>query len=394
MIRIVKGHLASFYNKISKRIIIKLLLIIILPNMIFLFMIQHLMNQHLKQQALELDNMLFVLNHAVSREISGLFNSMSALSNEIAVSPDVQRILTGKYPLLMTGYPYDIWYKEQLSDNAYLNNRTMEEILSHYRILWDVFSIAVISRDHDIYLSTSPIFNYHITPSDLKNSHAMQSVESGDCPGFFWSVNDALTKDHSVITLTRRIHSIDEPNHVAGYIMINLSLEKIKTSFRTYSYYDTMLFGFINENSQEWMLYDGHQITGGSTPPFDDFEDGFRSVIWQDQSWHLYLSTNGSGNHIIAGIDESYMKQRFLSFRKSLYLSYVFFLLVAIFISVYGTKSITSRLHQLEKAIRSFGGKNWKTRISLQGNDEVQMIGNTFNEMAHHIEELLSLIHI
>ncbi|SMP65289.1 sensor histidine kinase [Anoxynatronum buryatiense] len=389
MIDITKHHLASFCNKISRRIIYKLLLIIILPNMIFLFMIQHLMNQHLKQQTLEMDNMLHVLNHAVSREISSLFNNMRALSSEVIVNPDVQRILTGKYPRLMTGYPYDIWYKEQLSDDRYLDNRTMEEILSHYRILWDVFSIAVISCSNDIYLSTSPIYDYHISPSDLKNSHVLQSVQFSDSSDFSWSVNDALTQDHNVITLARQIHSIDNPQEIAGYIVINLSLEKVKNSFYTYSYYETMIFGLIDENGQRWMIYDGHEISGGNTPPFDDIRDGLFSSFWQGQPWHLYLSINESGNHIIAGIDESYMIQRFNDFRKTLFLSYTFFLLAAIFISIYGTKSITDRLHQLEKAIRSFGDKNWKTRISLRGNDEIQMIGNTFNEMAHHIEDLV-----
>lgn len=365
------------------------MLIIIIPNIIFLLIINQLMNQHLQQKSLETDNILYVLNHAVSREMSGLFNNIGSLTNEIMVNPNVQRVLTGKYPTLMTGYPYNIWVKEELNHDIYVNQRTMEEILSHYRILWDVFSIAVISKEKEIYLSRSTTYNYEITTSDLKHSLIIKEIEESQNSGFAWSVNDVLTKNRDMITLVRKIYGINQPQEVIGYIVVNLSLEAVRDSFKTYNYYDSMIFGLVNEAGNRWMIYDGKEIIGGNGPLFNDVQVGFDSIDWKGRPWHINLSQTEEGNYVVSGVDEDFIVQQFSEFRQKLYLGYAFFLFLAFFISIKGTRSITERLRMLEKAIRNLGLKEWKTRIPLKGNDEIQMIGSTFNDMASHIEELI-----
>lgn len=390
MLSDMKERLTSWYLKFSRRISYKLMLTMIIPNIIFFFMMNQLMNQQLKQKTQEMDNMLYVLNHAVSREMSGLFSNISSLTNEIMVNPSVQQILTGEYPTLMRGYQHNTLFSEDIYSDKYVNRRTMKEILDHYRILWDVFSIAVISKENDIYLSsTSAVYNYEITALDLENSIVMKEIRERQGPGFAWSVNDALTKNRDTITLVRKIYGINQPQEVIGYMVVNLSLEAVRDSFKTYNYYESMVFGLINESGDRWMVYDGKEILGGNGSLLKDVQVGFSSINWKGHPWYVSLSITEEGNYVISGLDKGFMEQQLLKFKEKLYLGYIFFLCIAFFISIRGTKSVTDRLNMLEKAIRNFGLKKWKTRIELKGNDEIQTIGNTFNDMASQIEALI-----
>ncbi|WP_248930093.1 sensor histidine kinase [Paenibacillus hamazuiensis] len=386
------GRLTSWYRTLSRRIFVKLILLIVIPNLLLLAIINQLMNKQIKQKTEEMDNTLYVLEHAASREIRAIFSDVTTLTNQILIEPDVQHILKtgadgGSGPA--SGSPTD----ERLAlRDKYIRQDTMRSILSRYRLVWNnIFSIAVIDRRGEIYLNTSE--NYQFDHNDMGRSLLLAEVASPDQSGLAWSTNDALTKNADMITIARKIYGVDQPRQVIGYVVVNLSLEAVRSSFETYNYYDQMIFGLVNQAENTWMIYDKKKMTGGHGRLFSDRMAALNGHLTQPEfrgrSWRTVVMQMEKRDYLFVGLDAEYISETSSRFRRELYYGYVFFLFLSVFISILGTKVLSARLGKLNQAMRKFGQERWGTRIELKGNDEIRIIGDTFNSMASHIEGLL-----
>ncbi len=384
--------LLGSYQVISRKILVKLIMFIVIPNILFLLIINQLIMNQIQQNAEDIDATLHMLGHATSREINTLFNDVTILTNHILVEPDVQRILSKS--VVSEVAPWQFEYSLTETENTYDDQETMYAILSHYRLIWNnISSIAVISKEGDIYLNAFAGADYQITGSDLAESFLYKEVSSPEHTGLAWSVNDRLTQDTNMITIARKIYGMYDSTQIIGYVVVNLPLDAIKASFEVYNYYEGMIFGIINKTETSWMGYDHVEIIGGhaETLPFSvqNRPDELSSLEWNEEIWRTEVTRMENQDYLFVGLNEEFIKQQTTDFRNNLYLGYAFFFLLACFISLQGTKTISTRLGNLNRAIKSFGQKKWGTRIELKGNDEINDIASTFNSMAKQIEELL-----
>ncbi len=377
------------YKTLRRRIFVKLILIIILPNLLLLVIINQLMHNQIRQKMGEMDSTLIVLEHATSRELRAIFNDVTTLTNQILIEPDVQRILSDSIK------PTDLGSSQNLSSRInlnYINQESMRTVLSRYRLVWNnIFSIAVIDTKGEIYLNTSE--NYQITPSDLDHSVLFKEVSSSRQSGLSWSVNDVLSKNTDMITIARKIYGVNSPRKVIGYVIVNLSLDAVRNSFETYNYFGQMIFGLVNNTDSTWMIYDKKKIFGGygRLLPYSlgDIHTDFARIELSDRSWRTVVRQTERQDVLFVGLDAAYIEKQSIEYRNKLYFGYAFFLMLAVLVSLVGTRVLSKRLGKLNRAMRLFGQKQWGTRIQVKGNDELSIIGHTFNSMVLHIEKLL-----
>lgn len=393
MLNRLSRYLFQWYTTLNSKIFIKLILIISLPNLLLIAVIAQLMYDQIEQKEAEMNNTLYVLEHATSREIRAIFNDVTTLTNQILIEPDVQRILASAKQSKEDGTAGRRLDENALLQEKYSNQHTMRNLLSRSRLVWNnIFSIAVIDMNGEVYLNTSE--NYQINPEDLERSKLFKTVISAEQFGLAWSVSDALIKNEDMITIARKIYGVTQPTDVIGYVIVNLSLDAVRSSFETYNYYGQMIFGMINASESAWMVYDNKKIQGGTGQLINqaagDIASKLTEVYLNDRIWRTVLMQMDRQGYLFVGLDKEFILKETEEIRKKLIYGYVIFLLLALIVSMWATKILSQRLRQLIKAMRKFGQKKWGTRISLKGNDEIRIIGDQFNLMASEIEELMT----
>jgi two-component system sensor histidine kinase YesM len=394
MFKRLYGFLTQGYKTLNRRIFFKLVLLIAVPNMLLVIMINQLMDKQIEQKAEELNNTLLVLEHATNREIGALFNDVTTLTNQILIESEVQRILSAsrKASIEKVNEPASLQNEQKTLFETYANQAVFRDILSRYRLVRNnIYSIAIIDMNKGIYLNTSE--NYQIYPEDLSKSELLKQVALPEQKGLAWSVNDALTKNADMITIARKIYGTNQPENVVGYVLVNLSLDAVRNSFETYNYFGDMIFGLINKTENTWMIYDNKQISGGYGKLDLDLQNNhglpLSDTSYNDKKWRTVTRNLDMGDRLFIGLNTEYIDKQAVQFRNNLYFGYVFFLILAIFISLNGAKVLSQRVALIIKAMRQFGQENWGTRIHLKGKDEIRIIGDTFDSMAARIEELL-----
>lgn len=391
----LRGVLNRWYNQMSRMIFTKLLLLLLIPNLLLVFVIQQLTDRQVEQKASEIHNTLLGLEHAVNREISALFGVVTTLTNQLIIEPEVQRILTyswreGMAPGAAPSSDAELRKLQMLYDNQAL----MQSLLSRYRLVWsNIYSLAIVDTQGNVYLSTAQ--SYQIYPADLQASRLLKADSDDPLP---WSINDALTKNENMITISRKIYGTTMPQQVIGRVIINLSLSEIQNSFDTYNYFGKMVFGLSNASGNGRMIYDGHRFSAerDETLSFVEFGERQADVSFHDTSWNMIVRrmegpfSTGTRNYLFIGLDNAYIRENTESINDNLIFGYAVFLVVALGISLFGATVMSRRIGRVLKGMRQFGQENWGTRIAVKGSDEISIMGSTFNSMASHIENLLN----
>lgn len=393
MLKPLFRHLSRWYTTLNSKIFIKLILIISVPNLLLIAVIAQLMSDQIEQKEAEMNNTLYVLEHAASREIRAIFNDVTTLTNQILIDPDVQRILASAKKTMEEGDAGRLLDENVRLQERYANEHTMRNLLSRSRLVWNnIFSIAIIDMNGEVYLNTSE--NYRIYPEDLERSELFKTVISAEQSGLAWSVSDALIKNKDMITIARKIYGVTQPTEMIGYVIVNLSLDAVRSSFETYNYYGQMIFGMIHASENGWMVYDNKKIQGGTGPLIDqaagDIASKLTEVRLNGRIWRTVLMRMDQQDYLFVGLDKEFIHKETKEIRNKLIYGYVIFLFLALIVSLWATKILSQRLRQLIKAMRKFGQNMWGTRISLKGNDEIRIIGDQFNLMASEIEELMT----
>ncbi|WP_248924090.1 sensor histidine kinase [Paenibacillus hamazuiensis] len=396
MIERLRHFLNRSYNTLSRTIFVKLLLLLLIPNLLLVFVIQQLTDRQVEQKASEIQNTLVGLEHAVNREVSSLFGVVTTLTNQLIIEPEVQRILLyswregrGSHPGATPTPDAELRKLQMLYDNQ----AAMLSLLSRYRLVWtNIYSLAIVDTQGNIYLSTAQ--NYQIYPQDLAASRLLKAASNDPLP---WSIDDALTKNENMITISRKIYGTTMPQQVIGHVIINLSLNEIQNSFDTYNYFGKMVFGMYNASGNGRMVYDGRRFSAEeeNVPLFAESGEIQQGVPFRNASWNMIVrqmegpSALGARNYLFVGLDDRYIREQTKAISDSLKYGYAVFLAMALGISLWGATVMSRRIGRVLKAMRQFGQEQWGTRIVLKGSDEISIMGNTFNSMASHIEELL-----
>ncbi|SDD96345.1 HAMP domain-containing protein [Paenibacillus sp. UNCCL117] len=390
-----RSLLNRWYNKMSRMIFTKLLLLLLIPNLLLVFVIQQLTDRQVEQKASEIQDTLLGLGHAVNREISSLFGVVTTLSNQLIIEPEVQRILTyswreGLAPNANPSADTELRKLQMLYDNQAL----MQSLLSRYRLVWsNIYSLAIVDTQGNVYLSTAQ--NYQIYPEDLGASKLLKADSDDPLP---WSINDALTKNENMITISRKIYGTTMPQQVIGRVIINLSLREIQDSFDTYNYFGKMVFGLSNASGNGNMIYDGRRFSAehDEALSFAEFGERQTDVSYHGTSWHMNVRqlegpfSADTRNYLFVGLDNAYIREKTKSISDNLIFGYAVFLIVALGISLFGATVMSRRIGHVLKGMRQFGQEKWGTRIAVRGSDEISIMGSTFNSMASRIEHLLS----
>jgi two-component system sensor histidine kinase YesM len=393
MIHMVKGlkSVYQWFATLRRRIFLKLILMIAIPNLLLIVVITQLMSAQINNKINEMNDTLFVLEHAASREIRAIFNDVTTLTNQILIEPDVQHVLLSGWQSKMGNEVKEITDDRMMLEEKYSNQNVMRDILSRSRLIWNnIFSLAVLDVNGEIYLNTSE--NYQIYPEDIKNSELIKFASSPDQYGLAWSVSDVLTKNNDMITIIRKIYGVNQPRDVIGYVIVNLSLNAVRDSFETYNYYDQMIFGMMSASENAWMVYDYKKIQGGvgkliQNDP-EEIDSKLTDVVLNDRTWRMVLKQSNQ-DYLFVGLDNEFIRKQTEEIRKNLVYGYILFLLIALIVSIRGTKTLSTRLGMLIRGMRKFGQEKWGTRIQLKGNDEIRLIGDQFNVMATQIERLM-----
>lgn len=378
----------------SRTIFTKLLLLLLVPNLLLVFVIQQLADRQIEQKEREIHDTLTGIEHAVNREISSLFGVVATLTNQLIIEPEVQRILVASWrEMHATAAPHAAGAELHKLQMLYDNQAAMQSLLSRYRLVWtNIYSLAIIDTQGNVYLSTAQ--NYHIDSEDLQASQLLKADSDDPLP---WSVNDTLTKNENMITISRKIYGTTMPQHVIGQVVINLSLNEMKNSFDTYNYFGNMVFGLYNASGNGRMIYDGSRFSAGEGEALPLAEAGSRQsdVLFRNVSWNMLMrqvegpAAADTRNYLFVGLDNRYIQEQTAAVRSSLKYGYAIFMVMAFGISLLGAAVLSRRIVHVLRAMRQFGQERWGTRIALQGSDEISVIGHTFNSMASHIEELL-----
>ncbi|SES11647.1 sensor histidine kinase [Salipaludibacillus aurantiacus] len=381
------------------KVFYKLLILVIIPNLLLLGVVSFFIVLQTNRMEEERFSALLALKQSLDNEIISLFDETNQMVNNVIIDEQIQETLERVNPLSTVNQESAIFGEEQYVTNDYTVLTNMRTALSSYRLSrGNIHSIAVVDLEETIFLSSTSAESYVITRGDLENSRVYGTAQSRD-GGLFWSVNDALTKNRDIITFARQIPSVDQPQNIIGYALVNVYLESLQGRLRTSIDDPHVLFGLTDTVNGESIIFQDGEIVQEKADigleisrqlAYQPADEPFIPVITSAGDWYVSASSLSNGNELVIGYDKAVMNRELNATKTLLYSGMVILVIISLAASFKGAKIIAARLHMLSDAIMKFGKGSLDERVKLKGQDEISDIGDQFNDMAVQIRQLLT----
>ncbi|WP_280771675.1 sensor histidine kinase [Salipaludibacillus daqingensis] len=384
------------------KVFYKLLILVIIPNLILLGVVSFLVIQQTNRIEAERFNSLLTLKQSLDNGISSLLDETNETVNNIIIDPQIQETLERVNPdsnvrdtaSFMNG---DISDQEYISSD-YTTLTNMRTALSSYRLSrGNIHSIGVVDLEENIYLSSTSSQSYLLTRNDLRDSEIFNAAHANDS-GLIWSVDDTITKNQDIVTFTRKIPSVDQPQNIIGYAIVNLFLNSIEGTLGQYIDDPNIVFGIIDNMSNQSIIFQGNHILQNNSEfghVVNDNQEALRqttsfvALTIDHGQWYISSSDLDTNQQVFIGYNKDVMNAELNETKTLLYSGMFILVMMSLFISLKGAKLIASRLNALSQSIKKLGEGSLKERVHLKGKDELADIGDQFNHMAADIEQLL-----
>ena len=222
--------------------------------------------------------------------------------------------------------------------------------------------------------------------------------------GYIWQAKKQANFDGSetpVLSITRSLNDINDITKELGMLEINISEKKLANIYKNNLGNSTGEFFIVNGDNRIISALDNdklykpidiavfQKITGNSKK-FGDFI----SVLRQGKVLVTYYRLDNTQWFLINYVPLSDLFKEIRAMRAqmltSIFLSFLVFSLLTIFF----IEKFLSPLKEVRKVMRKLQNGNFDVRLNLRGNDEIVLLGESFNQMSEKLRDLMNQVYL
>ena len=319
--------------------------------------------------------------------LDALLTGIEDISLQIVSSVDIQRLIAG---IAGSG--------DSAADRSFAAElrQKLSQILSSKR---EIVGAQILMADRELAITSGE----RMVPEDYKKSEEYTKALARPEP-VYWR---GTTRNQSpsmlyeyLTTLTRKMY---DPS--SGKVMATLVLGTKEFALAdTFSYIDLGPNGFVFIMDKEGKIV-SHLSKKKLTQPAEysfvptivHAEDGdprvFASSLEGQKFMISYTKSTATGWYVVSAIPYSYLMDRIVSVGKySIQLDLVL-LVLAVAISLSISISISRPVQRLAAAMRQVEGGDLKAFVNLKSNNEIGVLGSSFNRMLKRINQLIDRVY-
>lgn len=274
---------------------------------------------------------------------------------------------------------------------AYLHMPSMQISLYGYIMTKKyVYSIDVLGAN-GISLDTSGA-------ADNIDTAEIEKINQLDGTGM-WSSGDLVVdhKDTKVLSYSRLMRNVNDISKVLGMIRINVSTPEIRNIYAQKM--DQGLFYIMNQKHEILSSLNENEIGKRMAPEYlsskilNDMDGYYTDKIQGQKYLVVYDTLPDTGWKLIRLVPLNLVtKQSMIIKRVTLYSILICLFISGLFISFFNFK-VLQPLKQFRKLMKNLENENFNMKMKISGNDEMALLGLSFNKMSRRLDELINEVY-
>jgi two-component system sensor histidine kinase YesM len=319
--------------------------------------------------------------------LDALLTGIEDISLQIVSGVDIQQLIRD---IAATGD------REKESHAAAKLKQKLSQILSSKR---EIVGAQILMADQELAITSGEM----MVPEDYKQSEeyrrALARAEPVYWRGTIRNRSPSMLYEY-LTTLTRKIY---DPSTGKVAAMLVLGTKEFALA-DTFSYIDLGPNGFVFIMDKEGKVV-SHLSKKKLTQPADysfvpqirSARDGdprmFSSSLDGQKFMITYAKSTATGWFVVSAIPYSYLMDRIVSVGKFSIQMYLILLVLAVAISLSISISISKPVKRLAAAMRKVEGGDLKVFVNLKSNNEIGVLGSSFNRMLKRINQLIDRVY-
>ncbi|WP_274652098.1 cache domain-containing sensor histidine kinase [Paenibacillus humicola] len=217
-----------------------------------------------------------------------------------------------------------------------------------------------------------------------------------------WSLSDVYvgTSDLNVITLFREIRDINNINQVLGFMKINLSQPQIRSIYDKQVASEHGLFFMIDADKTILSTLSdqkvGQKLEDRYVRPqlFTDREGYYDTEIDGQKYMVEFYTIDQTGWRLINCVPLRSITKQGDQIKQVTYVSIFLSLVICFLFLLYFLLKVLKPLRQIRRLMGSLEKENFNVNMNVQGNDEIALLGSSFNKMSRRLDELINEVHV
>lgn len=285
----------------------------------------------------------------------------------------------------VTTVAQNMLFDDQIQQFCLLNSPTYFDIQSIASVLTRYTSIRHVI--HSVYLKTERVGVWNIFPFDSSIEVALNSLDKHD----FYGYSDLVTlkygvNEQQIISYRSNIHDINNPNEIIGDLYINIDVAQLNNFIDSWKQ-DDLELSLIGKKR---VLIPSVSKINEDMASLCQWEDLYqKDSIELNEGTILSSSISNTPYQLITYRSNKLLQTKALPLIPFFVLT-ITLLISLIFIVLYQRIEILIHpIKQLSYAMNDFAHGNMHACVAINSNDEMQLLGNTFNEMVQNIDALM-----
>ncbi|MEW8974279.1 MAG: histidine kinase [Tissierellaceae bacterium] len=368
-----------------RRIFMSFIIVSIFP-LLFMTIVVYLNNSKLIEQKIQknLDNELIMMGRVIDDTLYNLNN----IVNYIAENKDIQSLLKKE-----TYENYD------------------EKFIDKQKMYVLVNSIEVKSKDIPIYIMSmnNPYCRYSNQQNyesiyGAKNGYGFQKIVSAsenqrDRGYYIHRRVDGKEGKDIVLTIVRKIRD-SFSNEIVGYIFLDVYDEFFDNIFVNSSMNESNNIYVVDREGiiitdKNNKIETGFNFYDKIDSSYFKAEDGnFKKEIGGEKRYITFKELKGSGFKIIQEIPSKVINRDRILIVQTFILVLIMLLIISVPTSYMISKRLSNPINELSKKMEEVRKGNRNTRFDIRTGDEIEILGESFNNMVEDIDRLIHEVYL
>ena len=333
--------------------------------------------------------------------------SIKVLNEQIGQSNfNTTQQMTDQIDMLFTrmdDYSLNLWRDETFieclkkakntKENAEVYRLTAQKVINSYQIFEDNIYSAYIEADNGLIYDTAGVKNT-ISP-ELKEELVKRS---GGGVLIADEVVDFNGKRQKVFSFLRVLKNPDVLTENLGIIKINMKEETVAKVYQGMQ---------LSESSQIYVITGENVIlssktkeeigTNLATEVFDAAKQTTKSGFFEHDYGKevvTYVGLRWNGWKLVNIVPTSELNQGARMIQNTTVTAIVAAILLCFLVSVFVSYRILKPIRQLRESMKLIEGENFDVPIPIDGNDEIALLGSSYNRMIKKLKELIQEVYV
>jgi two-component system, sensor histidine kinase YesM len=220
---------------------------------------------------------------------------------------------------------------------------------------------------------------------------------------YIWQAHEQPNFDGSktaVLSLVRSLNDINNITQVLGTLEINISTKKLNQLFQS---------SLLNSKGQFFLINNQNQIVSSIKPEqmYEPIDATIFNQITQSNPSYGYFPTKLRQGKVLVTyykLKSNWILVNYVSLadllkeirvmRNQLFLSIIASFLVFSILTIIFLEKFMSPLKETRKVMRKLENGDFDVRLDFHGNDEIALLGDSFNQMSEKLRDLMHQVYL